>query len=426
MKLNFKGGKDFSIELDSKDPLSSFRSKFYIPKDKKGKDVIYFAGNSLGLQPKSVREYIEQELKDWEVLGVDAHLHAKNPWLPYHEFLAEQTARIVGAKPIEVVNMNSLTANLHLMFVSFYRPTPSRYKILIESKAFPSDHYAVESQIRFHGYDPKTALLEIQPREGESTIRTEDIEELIYKEGGSIALIWLAGVNYYTGQAFEMERITKAGHKKGCIVGFDLAHGAGNLQLNLHDWKVDFAVWCSYKYLNGGPGAVGGCFVHEKHAYDFNLPKFTGWWGHDKQSRFLMDPEYVPIPGAEGWQLSNPPVLLMASLKASLDIFGEAGMDALRQKSEKLTGYLEYLINEQKNLNIEIITPKDINQRGCQLSLKVKDKNKNFHERLVENSVICDWREPDVIRLAPAPLYNTYEDVYNFSEILRRDLVRSF
>lgn len=421
MNFDFKGGKDYAIELNSQDPLSAYRNKFYIPKDKNGKDVIYFAGNSLGLQPKSVREYIEQEIKDWEVLGVDAHLHAKNPWLPYHEFLAEQTARIVGAKPIEVVNMNSLTVNLHFMFVSFYHPTPSRHKILIESKAFPSDHYAVESQIRFHGYDPNNALIEIKPREGESTIRTEDIEELIDKDGNSIALIWLAGVNYFTGQAFEMERITKAGHKKGCIVGFDLAHGAGNVKLNLHDWNVDFAVWCSYKYLNGGPGAVGGCFVHEKHAFDFTLPKFSGWWGHDKQSRFLMDPQYIPIPGAEGWQLSNPPVLLMASLKASLDIFDEAGMDALRQKSEKLTGYLEYLISEQKNPNIEIITPKDINQRGCQLSLKVKDKNQDFHKRLVDNGVICDWREPDVIRLAPTPLYNTFADIYQFAELLKNN-----
>jgi kynureninase len=420
LSFGFKHGVDFARELDSQDPLSSFREKFYIPKDKNGKDLIYFAGNSLGLQPKSVRSYIEQELKDWELLAVDAHMHAKNPWLAYHEYLTEQTARIVGAKPIEVVNMNSLTVNLHLLFVSFYRPTAKRNKILIESNAFPSDHYAVESQIKFHGYDPKTSLLEIKPPEGESAIRTEDIEELIDNKGDSIALIWIAGVNYYSGQAFEMEKIAKAGHSKGCVVGFDLAHAAGNLVMNLHDWDVDFAVWCSYKYLNGGPGATGGVFVHEKHAKEFDLPKFAGWWGHDKQTRFLMDSKYIPIPGAEGWQLSNPPILPMASLKASLDIFNKAGMKALREKSEKLTGYLEFLIDEQKNAGIEIITPKDTPQRGCQLSLRVKSSGKELHKKIVESGVVCDWREPDVIRLAPAPLYNTFSEVYIFSEILKK------
>jgi kynureninase len=409
---------DYAHELDGIDPLSSYRSKFLIPKQKSGEDVIYFAGNSLGLQPKSVREYVEQELKDWETLGVEGHLHAKNPWLPYHEFLTEQTARTVGAKPNEVVNMNSLTVNLHLMMVSFYRPTPARHKILIEAKAFPSDHYAVQSQIRFHGFDPRTSIVEMNPREGESTIRTEDIEELLEKEGDSIALVMFAGVNYYTGQAFDMGRITKAGHKKGCIVGFDLAHAAGNLVMNLHEWNVDFAVWCTYKYLNGGPGAVGGCFVHERHVKDDSIPKFLGWWGHDKQTRFLMEHEFIPIPTVESWQVSNPPILQLASLKASLDMFDDVGMKALREKSEKLTGYMEFSIEQKKDTGIEIITPKDKTERGCQLSLHIRGRGKELHQKLLDNGVICDWREPDVIRVAPVPLYNTYKDVYEFVEIL--------
>ncbi|MGH2574506.1 MAG: kynureninase, partial [Ignavibacteria bacterium] len=349
--MDFKDSKDFALELDSKDRIASYRSKFHIPKQKNGQDVIYFAGNSLGLQPKSVRQYVEQELKDWELYGVEGHLKAKNPWLPYHEFLTEQTAKIVGAKAEEVVNMNSLTVNLHLMMVSFYKPTPSRNKILIESKAFPSDEYAVRSQIKYHGYDPESSLIVIHPGEGETYIKTEDIENLIDKEGNSIALIWLPGVNYYTGQAFEIEKITKAGHSKGCVVGFDLAHTAGNLVLNLHEWDVDFAVWCSYKYLNGGPGAVGGCYVNQRHLNNLDLPKFHGWWGHDKKTRFLMDSKFIPIHTVESWQLSNPPILQLASLKASLDIFDEVGMKALREKSEILTGYLEYLIDLRKDSN---------------------------------------------------------------------------
>ena len=405
-------------ELDSTDPLASYRSRFYIPKQKNGEDVIYFAGNSLGLQPKAVREYVEQELKDWETLAVDGHMRAKHPWLAYHEFLTEQTAKIVGAKPNEVVNMNALTVNLHLMLVSFYRPTLNRHKILIESKAFPSDYYAVQSQIRFHGLNPETSLVEMNPREGETTIRTEDIEEYLDKEGYSVALVMFAGVNYYTGQAFEMERITKAAHKKGCLCGFDLAHAAGNLVMNLHDWDVDFAVWCTYKYLNGGPGAVAGCFVHEKHITDNSIPKFLGWWGEDKELRFMMEHKFKPIPTVESWQLSNPPILQLASLKASLDIFDKAGMKALREKSEKLTGYMEYLIEHRDANKIEIITPKDVNQRGCQLSLRTKGEGKELHKKLLDSGVVCDWREPDVIRVAPVPLYNTFSDVYNFVEIL--------
>ena len=410
--------KSFALEMDLTDPMKSYREEFYIPKNKNGEDVIYLAGNSLGLQPKTVREYVEQELKDWETFAVEGHTQAKNPWLPYHEFLTDQTARLVGAKPEEVVNMNSLTANLHLLFVSFYRPTKDRHKILIESNAFPSDHYAVQSQIKFHGYNVEDSLIEMKPRVGEDKIRTEDIEAMIEKEGDSIALIWFAGVNYYSGQAFEFERITKAGHKKNITVGFDLAHATGNLELKLHDWNVDFAVWCNYKYMNGGPGAIGGAYVHEKHLKDQTLPKFLGWWGHDKQTRFLMDHKYIPIPTVESWQVSNPPILQLASLKASLDIFDKAGMKALREKSEQLTGYMEFLINENKSDNIKIITPSEKNERGCQLSLRIKNNGKALYESLISKGVICDWREPDVIRVAPVPLYNSFEDVRKFSEIL--------
>lgn len=420
MSNNYKPDINFAKDLDLLDPLKHYREKFFIPKQKNGEDVIYFAGNSLGLEPKTVRAYVEQELKDWETLAVEGHTEAKNPWLPYHEFLTEQTAILVGAKPEEVVNMNSLTANLHLLFVSFYRPTKERHKILIESNAFPSDHYAVQSQIKFHGYDVEESLIEMKPRNGENKIRTEDIEELIEKEGDSIALIWFAGVNYYSGQAFDMKRITEAGHKKNITVGFDLAHATGNLLLQLHDWKVDFGVWCNYKYMNGGPGAIGGAYVHEKHLKDNSLPKFLGWWGHDKQTRFLMKHKYIPIPTVESWQVSNPPILQLASLKASLNIFDEAGMKNLRAKSEQLTSYLEFLINESKKDNIEIITPSEKNERGCQLSLRIKKNGKQLHQQLNDIGVICDWREPDVIRVAPVPLYNTFEDVFKFSEILFR------
>jgi kynureninase len=416
--LKFDSNNAFAKELDLNDPLKYYREKFYIPKQKNGSEVIYLAGNSLGLQPKTVREYVEQELIDWEKFGVEGHLQAKNPWLPYHEFLTEQTARIVGAKSEEVVNMNSLTVNLHLMFVSFYKPTTARHKILIESNAFPSDHYAVQSQIKFHSFKAQTTLIEANPRKDETVLKTEDILELIEKEGDSIALIWFPGVNYYTGQAFDIERITKAGHEKGCIVGFDLAHATGNLLLNLHDWDVDFAVWCNYKYMNGGPGAVGGAYVHEKYLDDKTLQKFLGWWGHDKATRFLMEHTYISIPTVESWQLSNPPILQLAALKASLDIFDTAGMEALREKSEQLTGYLEFLISENKNDNVDIITPPEANERGCQLSLRIKRDGKVLHKTLNESGVVCDWREPDVIRVAPVPLYNTFEDVWRFFEIL--------
>jgi len=414
----FSTEKAFAIYADKQDPLKNFRDRFHIPKDKNGKEVIYFAGNSLGLQPKAVRSYVEQELKDWEMLGVEGHLHAKNPWLPYHEFLTDQTAEITGALPEEVINMNSLTVNLHLLFTSFYRPTVNRNKIVIESTAFPSDHYAVQSQIKFHGFDPEVSLVEVKPRNGENFVRTEDIEEYIETNGDEISLLWFSGVNYYSGQCFEIERIVKACRKKNITAGFDLAHSVGNVELKLHEWDVDFAVWCNYKYMNGGPGAIGGAFVHKKHLDDNSLPKFLGWWGHDKKTRFLMEHKYIPIPTAESWQLSNPPILQLASLRASLDVFSEAGMKSLRRKSEQLTGYLEFLIGESGKEKVNVITPSDIKQRGCQLSLRIKDNGRKFYEMLVSNGVICDWREPDVVRLAPVPLYNSFEDVRRFFEIL--------
>jgi kynureninase len=416
---NFENSRSFAAGADEQDRLRLFREKFYMPRLATGEGVIYFTGNSLGLQPKTARGYVEQELKDWETLGVEGHLHAKHPWLPYHEFLTEQMARLVGAKAIETVVMNSLTVNLHLLMVSFYRPAGLRSKIIIERGAFPSDQYAIESQIRFHGLDPRENLIEIAPREGEATLRTEDILETIDKHADSIALILLGGVNYYTGQAFEMQPITEAGHKAGAIVGFDLAHAVGNIELRLHDWGVDFAAWCSYKYLNAGPGGVGGCFIHERHANSFDIPRFTGWWGHDKETRFLMGPEYVPIPGAEGWQISNPPILQMAALRASLEIFDEAGMSALREKSLRLTGYLEFLLDDIRDPRISVITPRDPAHRGCQLSIRVKDADKSLFEAITARGVFADWREPDVIRVAPVPLYNSFEDVYKFVDILK-------
>ncbi len=405
--------------MDADDKLSHFRSRFHFPEAKDGIEPIYFTGNSLGLMPKTAREYVDQELDDWARLAVDGHLDARHPWLPYHEFLTEQMASVIGAKPIETVVMNSLTVNLHLLMVSFYRPTAERYRVVIEKGAFPSDQYAVESQIRFHGYDPATALIELKPREGESTLRTDDIVETIKREGSSIALVMLGGVNYYTGQAFDMKTIADAGHKAGAMVGFDLAHAAGNLELKMHDWDVDFACWCSYKYLNAGPGAVAGAFVHERHSTSFDLPRFAGWWGHNKETRFLMGPEFKPLAGAEGWQISNPPILQMAALRASLEIFDEAGMSALKEKSKKLTGHLESLIDELGDERISIVTPSDPDQRGCQLSIRVKGGDKSLHERLTSKGVFADWREPDVIRVAPVPLYNSFGDVARFADILK-------
>ena len=452
MTSHQKQFESFPDAADMADPLRHFRERFFIPKQPNGDDAIYFTGNSLGLQPKAARGYIEQELDDWARLAVEGHIHAKNPWLPYHEFVAESLSRLVGAKPIEVVAMNSLTVNLHLLMVSFYRPTAERHKIVIEKGAFPSDQYAVESQLRFHGFsstsyeggvaafrrrggsllsEPRNpvatapgfdSLIELTPREGETTLRTEDILETIEREGDQIALILLGGVNYYTGQAFDMKTITEAGHRKGCIVGFDCAHATGNLELMLHDWDVDFAAWCSYKYLNAGPGGIAGIFVHERHANSFDLPRFAGWWGHDKETRFLMGPEFKPLAGAEGWQISNPPIFQLAALRASLEIFDEASISNLRAKSEKLTGYLEYLLTQIDNERISVITPSDPNQRGCQLSIRVKDADKTLFDAITKRGVFADWREPDVIRVAPVPLYSSFGDVKRFAQILSQCL----
>lgn len=420
--LKFENTAAFAAASDAVDPLNKFREKFFIPRQSNGEEVLYFTGNSLGLQPKTAREYIEQELKDWETLGVEGHFHAKNPWMPYHEFLTEQMANVIGAKPLETVVMNSLTVNLHLLMVSFYRPTRERYKIVIEAGAFPSDQYAVQSQIKFHGFEAENALIELEPREGENCLRTEDIERTITENGDSIALILLGGVNYYTGQAFEMRRIAEIGHRVGAVVGFDLAHAAGNLELHLHDWSVDFAAWCSYKYLNAGPGGIAGIFVHERHAEAFDLPRFAGWWGHEKETRFLMKPEFKPMRGAEGWQLSNPPIFQLAALRASLDVFEAAGMKNLVEKSRKLTGYLEFLLGEIRDERISVITPSNPTERGCQLSIRVKNADKNLFRTISEKGVVADWREPDVIRVAPVPLYNSFTDVFKFAEILKNCL----
>jgi kynureninase len=418
--MTFRTDAAFATELDRADPLAAQRELFHIPRHG-DEDEIYFCGNSLGLQPKTTARYIQEELEDWQRLAVKAHFDGRRPWMPYHEFFTERTARLVGAKPIEVVNMNSLTVNLHLMMMSFYRPTRELYKIVIERSAFPSDRYAVMSQLRLHGLDPEEALIELSPRKDSALISSGEIETLLASEGERIALLLLPGVQYYSGQVFDMARLTRAGHAQGCMVGFDLAHATGNLPLQLHDWGVDFAVWCNYKYMNSGPGAVAGCFVHERHAHDLERPRLAGWWGHDKASRFRMGPDFVPIPGAEGWQLSNPPILGLAPLLASLEIFDDIGMPALREKSLQLTGYLEFLLHERLHDRIEIITPANPAERGCQLSLRVRaDRNRAraIYETLEQRGVTCDWREPDVIRLAPVPLYNRYADVYNFVEIL--------
>ena len=417
-KMKFENSKSFALQLDERDPLRSFRDQFLFPQSETGETSIYFAGNSLGLQPKKAKTYICEELDDWAKFGVEGHFLGRHPWLSYHENVTEQSARLVGAKPIEVVVMNTLTVNLHLMMVSFYQPTAKRFKILVEAGAFPSDQYAVASQAQFHGFDPKEAIIELKPKAGESTLKTADILEVIRREGDSIALVMLGNVNYLTGQAYEFEPITQAAHEIGCKVGFNLAHGAGNLLLKLHDWQVDFAVWCSYKYLNAGPGGLAGCFVHENHSKSADLPRFAGWWGHDKESRFKMGPQFNAIPGAEGWQLSNPPIFQLAALRASLELFDEATMTRIRDKSELLTGYLEFLLDQLPNEICEITTPRSPHERGAQLSLKFKKDPKKLLKDLAEKGVICDFREPDIIRAAPAPLYNSFMDVYRFGAIL--------
>lgn len=423
--MKYQNTIDFAREADERDELRSYRDKFLFPTFTKN-PVVYFTGNSLGLQPKSTREYINQELDDWAKWGVEGHFHAKNPWMPYHEILTQQTARLVGAQPEEVVVTHSLTTNLHLLMVSFYRPTAKRYKILCEAKAFPSDQYALQSQVKFHGYHPEDALIQIAPREGEHTVRMEDVQSVIEQHGNEIALIMIGGVNYYTGQLWDMKSIAKWGHDAGAIVGFDLAHAAGNIHLHLHDWGIDFAAWCGYKYLNSSPGGVSGLFVHERHLTNADLSRFAGWWGQDKATRFLMEENFKPIPTAEAWQLSNAPVLGMAAHKASLDIFDEAGMEKLCKKRDQLTGYLEFVIDDisdrYDNVNFEIITPRDKSQRGAQLSILAHGQGKDLFDYISDEGVVADWREPNVIRIAPAPLYNNFEDVYRFGQILENYL----
>lgn len=413
-----------AVELDTQDELAKYRAQFYLPQVN-GKDCVYFTGNSLGLQPKAVRDAINVELEDWAKYGVEGHFEARNPWFSYHELLMEKAAKVVGAKKGEVVHMNGLTTNIHLLMVSFYRPTQKKFKIICEAKAFPSDQYALETQVKFHGFDPKEAIIEVAPRDGEHTIHHEDIEKAILEHKDELALVFWGGVNYYTGQFFDLERITKFGHAHGAMVGFDLAHAAGNVPMQLHDWGVDFAAWCSYKYLNSGPGSVSGIFVNEKHSKNADLPRFAGWWGHDKESRFMMEPGFNPIPTAEGWQLSNAPIFAMAPHLASLRMFDEVGMEALREKSLTMTAFLAEVIEQvakDKGVDVEIITPSNPDRRGCQLSLLVHGYGKDVFNHLQKNGVMADWREPHVIRIAPVPLYNSYADCHKFGELLAEAL----
>jgi kynureninase len=422
--MQFETGSEFARKLDQADPLARLQQEFNFPLRADGSREIYLCGNSLGLQPKRARDYVIRELDKWASLGVKGHFDCEHPWMPYHEFLAESSAALVGANPNEVVVMNSLTVNLHLMMVSFYRPTKTRYKIIIEDHAFPSDHYAVESQLRHHGVDPAEGLLLLKPRKGELLLRREDISAVIEAEGDSVALILLPGVQYYTGQVLPMAEITQLAQARGIYVGFDLAHAAGNIPLQLHEWNVDFACWCSYKYLNSGPGSVAGCFIHQRHAGNTGLGRFSGWWGHDKHTRFRMENHFQAIPTAEGWQLSNPPILSLAAVRASLDVFTEAGgMPPLHQKSTLLTGYLRFLLEHHAGQFIQIITPGEPAASGCQLSLSCDARNlsgRELYKQLEENGVTCDWREPNVIRIAPVPLYNRFEDVFRFVEILAK------
>jgi len=416
--LNFQTDEAFALTMDAADPLRTYRDEFLIPMRDDGTPITYFAGNSLGLQPKKARQVVEQELDDWAKLAVDAHFKARTPWYSYHEVFRDAGARLVGARPGEVVMMNSLTINLHLMMVTFYQPTAERYKILIDEPTFPSDLYAVKSHARTRGLDPDKIVISAKPRSGEQCIRTQDIEALLEREGKSIALVMLAGVNFFTGQAYDIPRITEAAHRHGCVVGWDLAHAAGNLAMRLHDWNVDFAVWCSYKYLNSGPGAIAGCFVHERHGKNVDLPRFAGWWGNDPATRFKMQliPQFTPRKGADGWQVSNPPILSMAPLKASLELFDSAGMNALRAKSLKLTGYLRFLVEQNSREDFEVITPHEDEAHGCQLSILVKNQPRQKLKSLEEAGVVCDFREPNVIRVAPTPLYNTFHEIWRFAK----------
>lgn len=418
--MEFQNTAEFAAQLDQDDKLFSFKDKFHNPK-RDGKEAIYFCGNSLGLQPKLTAHYLEEELAAWQELAVEAHFKSRRPWLGYHGQFKESLAALVGAFPEEVVAMNNLTTNLHLMMVSFYKPTREKFKIITEAGAFPSDMYALESQVRFHNLDPDNAIIELKPRQGEHTLRTEDIIKTIERNSLEVALILMGGVQYYTGQFFDLKSITQAAHKVGAFAGFDLAHAIGNVPLLLHDWDVDFAVWCSYKYLNGSPGGTGGAFIHDNHGRNNQLPRFAGWWGYIEKERFKMEKGFKPTAGADGWQLSNAPILSMAALRASLEIFDQAKIDNIREKSIALTGYLQYLIqkiNVEKRV-INVITPADPSARGCQLSLMMSENGNDIFESLSKNGVVADWREPDVIRVAPVPLYNTFSEVFQFGCVLK-------
>jgi kynureninase len=425
--MTYENSLSFAQKLDEQDELKSYREKFHIPVID-GKETIYLTGNSLGLQPKSTIDYINTELKDWAQWGVEGHFHAKNPWFAYHEMFAEPIAKIVGAKPEEVVVMNNLTVNLNLLLVSFYRPTASRFKIICEAKAFPSDQYALEMQVRNAGLNPDEAIIEIAPRDGERTIHNEDFIAAIEAAGDSLACVMIGGVNYFTGQVFDMKAITDAAHKVGANCGFDLAHGAGNIELKLHEWDVDFACWCSYKYLNSGPGGVSGVFINERHCTNTELPRFAGWWGQEKETRFLMEKGFKPMKTAESWQMSNAPVLSMAAHKAAIDIFDEVGMEKILKKQKLISGYLEFIVDDvnasltSSEHSLEIITPRDWKERGTQVSVIAHGFGKGLFDILTKESVISDWREPNVIRMAPIPLYNSFEDIYKFGEILKKAL----
>ena len=416
--MTFRNDLEFAKQRDASDSLRRFRERFIFPTDNEGKPKKYFAGNSLGLQPKATESSVLEELTSWKKFAVDGHFKGKNPWYPYHERVSRSLAKVVGAKEMEVVAMNTLTTNLHLMMVSFYRPNPKRFKICYLEAAFPSDRYAIRSQIEFHGYDPSIALLPLRPRDGESVVREEDVLEVIEREGDSIALVLLENVNYLTGQALPMKSLTEASQKKGCKVGWDLAHGVGNLPLQLHDDGPDFAVWCSYKYLNGGPGCIAGCFVHDRWA-DKAIPRFAGWWGQDKASRFMMGSEFHPISGAEGWQLSNPSILSLAALRASLDCFDEATIEALAAKGQDISGYLIFLLENELGEKCEVLTPREPDRRGAQVSVRLKGADKSWVEQLNDLGIVGDFRQPDVFRFAPVPLYCSYQDVFELVQGLK-------
>ncbi len=422
--MTFQNTLEFARQLDSEDALASYRNEFHFPQVN-GKDVIYFTGNSLGLQPKRTKRFVDEVMDDWKNLAVEGHFYAEKPWWDYHERLAEGLSKVVGAKPEEISVMNTLTVNLHLLMVSFYRPTKQRFKILCEEKAFPSDQYMLQSQVRFHGFDPEEAIVEVKKRPGDHFWRIEDVVQAIEDSGDELALVLIGGVNYYNGQVFDMQRITQAGRSVGALVGWDLAHAVGNVNLDLHEWGADFAAWCSYKYMNSGPGNASGIFVHERHLGKKDIPRFEGWWGTKKETRFLMQPEFDPIETADAWQLSNPPILSLAPYLASLELFDEVGMSTLIEKQQLIVSYLEFVLQEidkEVESTFEIITPE---ARGCQLSVFLHGEGRELFDYLMKNGVITDWREPNVIRLAPTPFYSSYEDMYQFGQILKQGILEN-